>query len=147
MTAEMTVQGDGNGGDIPRMAHNVIQLRQAQVRAAGDREYTSQRQEVQAYTAALDDFIARPEQAARTFLDFVFRAVGAVLPERKEEVARDYARRYTEGRDANPHVTHGKAGDAAALTGYLRRDPTFGPALRRIERRVEAALQESREGF
>lgn len=147
-TAEMMIQGDDNGGDILRMANNIIKLRQAQVQAAGEPEYQARGKELRVYTAALDDFIAMPERAALNFLDFVFRDTGDHVPqERREEVARDYARHYREVRDQNPHVTHGKAGDAVQLMDYLRHNPTFGPALSRIERLVENLLQESREGF
>lgn len=148
-TAEMMIQGDGNGGDILRMANNMIKLRQAQVRVADDREYQLRGTELRVYTAALDDFIAQPEAAARNFLDFVFRdtAGDGADAARRGTVAGDYAQRYRASRDTNPHVTHGKTGDAAQLTEYLRHDSTFGPPLSRIERLVEAALQESRAGF
>ena len=149
-TAELMIQGDGNGGDILRMANNMIKLRQAQVRAAANPEVSARGKELQVYTAALDDFIADPERAALNFLDFVFRDAGGeqrAPRARREEVAREYARRYREGREENPHVTHGKREDAAQLTEYLLHDPTFGPPLSRIERLVEMSLGESREGF
>jgi hypothetical protein len=144
-TAEMMIQGFNNGGDILRMANNIIKLKQAQVKLNNSPAYQATNRELQIYTMSLDDFISQPTISALNFFNFVLDS-SPVPQSRKEDVAYKYWQHYATKMDSgNPnirnHITHNKkSSDKEYLMEYLRQDSVFGPSLSRIELLVEAAL-------
>ena len=150
-TAEMMIQGYDNGGDILRMANNIIKLKQTQVHVQNFNDYFQQYQdnllqELQIYTLSLDDFIVNPRASALKFFDFVLSGpnkTSAVSQKQKEAVATKYEKYYSEKIKRSRHVTHGKSENTEQLKEYLRHEPVFGPPLTKIEMLVKAALEES----
>jgi len=144
-TAEMMVQGYHNGGDILRMANNMVKLKQASMKVAshGDK---FQGKELRVYTMSLDDFIERPAEMAYKFFDFVVDNDGTdELRTKKEGVARRYEQYYEKKmKKGSRHITHGKNRNSEELKEYLRQDPVFGPPMGKIESLVEMCLAESR---
>jgi len=145
-TAEMMVQGYHNGGDILRMANNMVKLKQASMKVAShDNKF--QGKELQVYTMSLDDFIERPAEMAYKFFDFVVDDNGTddELRAKKEEVSHRYEQYYLKKmKKGSRHITHGKNRNSEELKEYLRHDPVFGPPMGKIESLVETCLAESR---
>lgn len=147
-TSEMMIQGYDNGGDILRMANNIIKLKQAQMKYAQqyqtddvDNNNNNNIRGLHIYTMSLDDFIARPAEAAHRFFDFVLDSKNTVLHDRIDTASRSYWQHYNDKKlDDSNHITHGKMGDGEQLKEYLRQDSVFGPTLHKIELLVEAAL-------
>jgi hypothetical protein len=145
-TAELMIQGFNNGGDVLRMANNIIKLKQAQIKLNNSLAYQRTNRGLQIYTMSLDDFIAQPTVSALNFFNFVLDS-SPVSQSRKEDVAYKYWQHYADKIDSsNPntrnHITHKKSSDNDQLIEYLRQDTVFGPTLIRIELLVEAALGE-----
>mmetsp|Transcript_37401 Transcript_37401/g.61063 ORF Transcript_37401/g.61063 Transcript_37401/m.61063 type:complete len:132 (-) Transcript_37401:2-397(-) len=63
-TAEMMIQGYDNGGDILRMANNIVKFKQSQMMVRNSLEYQRKKKELRVYTLSLDDFIAQPAASA-----------------------------------------------------------------------------------
>ena len=152
-TAQMMVQGYINGGDILRMANNIVKLKQAQVKVETSAKYKEKKMGLQVYTASLDDFTEHPEMSAYMFLNYIFREYPHVSTERKETVARKYGVYYREKRKNSlqyftrgkaMHFTHRKGDDSEGLKEYLRQDAIFGPPLSKIGELVRTALKSSR---
>jgi len=147
-TAELMIQGHDNGGDILRMANNIVKFKQVQkyVQKSNEENPTEGRKkEVQVYTMSLDDFIANPSISALKFFDFVLPS--NVPRKRKEEVALKYEQYYQEKKKQpkqSRHITDGKSENSVQLKEYLRHNPTFGPPLSKMALLVEAALVDSR---
>ena len=144
-TAEMMIQGLDNGGDILRMANNIIKLKQAQMKLLKSHKYQETKKELHVYTLSLEDFIARPAESAHKFFDFVLNASPAdpFMHERIDLAARMHWQHYHDKVIENSnHVTHDKTGDGEQLKEYLRQNTLFGPTLSKIESLVEAALME-----
>ena len=145
-TSEMMIQGYDNGGDILRMANNIIKLKQAQMKYAqlyqtDDVDNNNNNRGLHIYTMSLDDFIARPAESAHRFFDFVLDSKNTVLHDRIDTASRSYWQHYNDKKLANSnHITHDKVGDRDQLKEYLRQDSVFGPTLHKIELLVEAAL-------
>lgn len=140
-TAEMMIQGYDNGGDILRMANNIVKLKQSQMNVQKSQQ-SGRKKELQVYTMSLDDFIANPALSALKFFDFVLPP--KVSREHKHNVAEKYEQFYHEKKKKSRHVTHGKSEDTAQLMEYLRHDPTYGRVLSKIALLVETALVDSR---
>ncbi len=152
-TAEMTIQGYDNGGDILRMASNILKLEQARQfvhrNSVNDSsEKSSYNKELQILTMSLDEFIAHPASSTLEFFDFVLGDdTNDNFRRRKEEVARNYEKHYYEKmKTGEKHITHDKArnNDREQLIQYLRNDRVFGPPLHKIELLVESALASRR---
>mmetsp|Transcript_9810 Transcript_9810/g.20756 ORF Transcript_9810/g.20756 Transcript_9810/m.20756 type:complete len:216 (-) Transcript_9810:400-1047(-) len=143
-TAEMMVQGYHNGGDILRMANNIVKLKQAQMKVASHEEKFEWKQ-LQVYTMSLDDFIQRPAEMAYRFFDFVVDDDGThELRTKKEEVAHRYEQYYEKKMmKGSRHITHGKNRNSEELKEYLRHDPVFGPPMGKVQSLVETCLAES----
>ncbi len=154
-TAEMTIQGHDNGGDILRMASNIRKLEQAQQyiqqqTSGSDPAITSYNKELQVFTMSLDEFIARPASSALEFFDFVLgNNRNDLIRQRKEAVALQYENHYYEKlntgvnqvtNDRVSHITHDRNNDREQLMEYLRSDSVFGPPLQKIEALVETTL-------
>ena len=69
-TAELTIQGDDNGGDMLRMSNNILKLKQAE-KIVQNSWMGGHHKEFQVYTMSLDDFISNPKESALEFLNFV----------------------------------------------------------------------------
>ena len=145
-TSEMMIQGYDNGGDILRMANNIIKLKQAQMKYAqqyqtDDIDNNNNNRGLHIYTMSLDEFIVKPAEAAHRFFDFVLDSKNTVLHDRIDTASRSYWHHYNDKKLANSnHITHDKVGDRDQLKEYLRQDLVFGPTLHKIELLVEAAL-------
>ena len=144
-TAELTIQGHDNGGDMLRMSNNILKLKQAE-KIVQNSWMGGQNKEFQVYTLSLDDFISRPKESAMQFLNFVFDhdERDGVSVKRKEAAAAKYAQGYLDKKEGSRHITDGKSSDKEQLKEYLRHDAVFGPPMKKIERLVETALAESR---
>jgi hypothetical protein len=138
-TAELMIEGYKNGGDLLRMANNIIKLKQAQIKLNNYREYQEGHRGIQIYTMSLDNFIAQPAVSALNFFDFVLES-SPVSQQRKEDAAYRYLQHYHDKLSNSNHITHKKSNDEERLMEYLRHDNVFGPSLSRIELLVEAAL-------
>ncbi len=138
-TAELMIEGFRNGGDLLRMANNIIKLKQAQMKLNTSPEY--QGRNIQVYTMSLDSFIAQPAVSALNFFDYVLES-SPVPQQRKEDAAYRYLQHYNDKRNSSNHITHKNSDDEEQLMEYLRHDYVFGPSLSRIELLVEAALME-----
>lgn len=154
-TAEMMIQGYDNGGDILRMASNIMKLEQArqfvqdQIAGGGDSANNENNKELQIFTMSLDEFIARPSSSALDFFDFVLgENTSDSIRQRKEEMALKYENHYYKKvKMGESHITHTKKGgnDRDELMKYLRSDRVFGPPLQKIEALVETALETRRQ--
>lgn len=145
-TAEMMIQGYDNGGDILRMANNMIKFRQAQVRVRSPGEYMNKNRTLRVYTMSLDEFIAEPALSAKRFFDFVLDGTD-VTREHKEAVAMQYERYYREKTKYSGHITQNRSDSREQLMEYLRHDKVFGPPLGKIQKLVETALEDNLNGF
>ena len=151
-TAELTIQGHENGGDLLRMANNILKLKQAE--KIVQNSWMVNNREFQVYTLSLDDFITQPGKSALDFLNFVFddnhhHQAGygddaVVTLRQKEAAAIKYEQTYLAKKEGSRHITDGKASNKEQLKEYLRRDPVFGPPIQKIETLVETALADSR---
>lgn len=153
-TAEIMIQGYDNGGDILRMASNIMKLEHArqfiqeqQNNAVEDSTTNSNyyNKELQIYTMSLDEFIAQPASSALEFFNFVLEGdnTNDKLRRRMEEVARKYEKHYYDKiKTGVDHVTHDKVetDDREKMMQYLRSDVVFGPPLHKIEMLVENAV-------
>ena len=144
-TAEIMIQGDDQGGDVLRMANNIIKLKRAQMKVQEEQQKQQQldvkKKELQVLTMSLDDFISNPALSMTQFFEFVLPP--DVSRERMHEVAVKYEQFYHEKRKKSRHVTHGKSEDSAQLMEYLRHDPVFGRVLSKIALLVETVLMDS----
>mmetsp|Transcript_24778 Transcript_24778/g.53445 ORF Transcript_24778/g.53445 Transcript_24778/m.53445 type:complete len:273 (+) Transcript_24778:385-1203(+) len=145
-TAQMTIQGYDTGGDILRMANNIIKFKQTHIAVKKALEYQHERKkELHVYTMSLDDFTAQPGISALKFFDFVLDCTD-VSQQHKEAVAKKYEEYYYEKQKYDDHITHGKSDNVDQLKEYLRHDPVFGPPLSKIELIVEKTLADSFNG-
>ncbi len=145
-TAELTIQGDDNGGDMLRMSNNILKLKQAE-KIVQNSWLGGHHKEFQVYTMSLDDFISNPKESALEFLNFVFDHKNEVdvSMEQKERAATKYSQTYLNKKEGSRHITDGKASDKEQLKEYLRHDAVFGPPLKKIEMLVETTLADSRD--
>lgn len=147
-TAEITVQGDNNGGDILRMSYNILKLKQSEKIVQNSWMGAGGQKELQVHTMSMDDFISDPEKSALEFLNFVLdrgdKEADGVSVEQKESAAAKYSQIYLNKKEGSGHITNGKAADKKQLAEYLRHDDVFGPPLKKIELLVETALAQSR---
>ena len=111
----------GHGGDILRMANNIIKFRQLQLfeRTIHLQQHTlpefndESKRKVQVLTLSMDNFIAQPKSFLIQFLDFVSlgndggKQNGELLsPKEKEEIATRYEEMYYEKVNAgDEHIT------------------------------------------
>ncbi|KAL3773387.1 hypothetical protein ACHAW5_010993 [Stephanodiscus triporus] len=162
-TTHMMGQGM-TGGDIVRMANNVVKLRQAmqledQIRLSRHVVPDAKGRMIQVMTLSMEEFTREPRAATIRFLDF---ALGDSSPrDVKERIAAEYESSYrAKVREGNEHITNDKeitngkyGGDVNIvekredLEGFLRHHDLFGRVLGNIERLINDALLESRRNF
>ena len=141
-TAQMTVaSGQANkhlaGGDILRMANNIIRFENLQ---------KSSKANVQVLTMAMGDFINDTKNSTMKFLDFIFGDDKKITQEMREKAAEARAKKYQQKlsnggnnkhiTQANDDVTDRKEG----LRRILKTDKQLGPILNFIEILVNEAL-------
>jgi hypothetical protein len=138
------------GGDIPRMANNIIKLKQAQsvVDKARALHHVAKPQNpheemIQVLTLSTASFIHQPKDTTLRLLEFAFG--NAVSSEIKEGIAREYERRYLEKMHSDAHeshVTHTNI-NTEIFRNFLTQDRVFGKVLGSIAGLVDEALRES----
>jgi hypothetical protein len=161
-TTHMLGQGM-TGGDIVRMASNVVKLRQVmmledQVRLAKHVVPDESSRMIQVMTLSMEEFTREPRAATIRFLDFAL--ADSSPPEVKERIASEYEMSYIEkvkkGDEhitADKKITNGKYGGdmnivekKESLEMFLREHELFGRVLGNIERLINDALLESGVG-
>lgn len=131
------------GGDILRMAQNIIKFENLRTSTSIPRK---QRSKFRVLTTSMEEHIASPSNNTLQFLNFVVGgSSSSSLPrELLYEAAMDFERSSTRVKSkAKPdmHVTQGKHDDREVLHQYLRDDDVFGPVLIEIEKLVDRALR------
>ena len=146
-TAQMMIRGGGvtrvAGGDMLRMANNIIKLKQLQLSEAnGNINGEGRAQKLTIVTVSMDDFIANPVKFTTTYLNFLLGDdAHIVAPKRLKAIAKKFEKKYTSIIDeGGKHVTHGKYDNREQLKDLLKNDPLFGPILDRTKKIVEEAL-------
>ena len=161
-TTHMLGQGM-TGGDIVRMASNVVKLKQVmmledQVRLAKHVVPDESSRMIQVMTLSMEEFTREPRAATIRFLDFAL--ADSSPPEVKERIASEYEMSYIEkvkkGDEhitADKKITNGKYGGdmnivekKESLEMFLREHELFGRVLGNIERLINVALLESGVG-
>ncbi|KAL7541686.1 hypothetical protein ACHAXR_011693 [Thalassiosira sp. AJA248-18] len=156
-TSHMMIQGK-SGGDILRMANNMVKLKQVQ--RLEDQIRISQHlvpakgheRMIQVMTLSMAEFMKEPKAATLRFLDFALADASAA--EVKERIATEYEQSYFEKVKAgDEHITTDKniqnglkqniVEEKAMLEEYLRGHELFGRVLGNVEQLVQDALKES----
>lgn len=124
------------GGDILRMANNVVKFQSLQQLPQSN---------VQLLTVSMDDFIKNTKEGTMEFLDFVFgEKDNAITKEMRLEAAQRQEEKYLKlkKRGSSKHLTQDeKKGKRKALRGMLKMDQRLGPILNLTEILVNEALQ------
>lgn len=159
-TSHMMIQGI-SGGDILRMANNIVKLNQVQqleerVRlsrhdlSSSSSSMTEQPRMIQVLTLSMDDFMSQPRETTLRFLDFALH--DTVPREMKDKLVMQYEQSYNEKLNdagdfhitANKVVTNGQELDLVQRKEewmqYLRGHELFGRVLGNIELLVNDAL-------
>ena len=144
-TAQMTVaSGQANkqsaGGDILRMANNIIRFQNLQ---------KSSKANVQVLTMAMGDFINDTKNSTLKFLDFIFGDNEKITQEMRDKVAEERAEKYEKKlSNGNNHITQANADVAKRKEGLrqtLKTDARLGPTLNFVEILVNEALAVNRQ--
>ena len=148
-TAQMIVaSGMANrfraGGDILRMANNVIKFKQLQqslsVPSSTEEEGRAHPNNIQVLTMSMDDFIADTAQNTMKFLDFVFGDDDVISKKKRWEASRQQQERYSK-KKGRQHVTQTNSkNNKEVLRVKLKMDPYLGPILNLTEALVNEAL-------
>lgn len=149
-TAQMMIHGGGKvlvpGGDLLRMANNIIKLRQLQEYIKEEFSYGP----LTVTALSMDDFITNPLEFTSTYLNILAGddtklIVGKPRKGRRiiKSIASTFARNYneTKANENHKHVTTGKHEDRKELLESLKNDEVLGPVLDAIEVLVDAALR------
>jgi hypothetical protein len=156
-TSHMLIQGI-TGGDIVRMANNIVKLNQVmkledQIRLSPSHEnkYDKSRM-IQVMTMSMEEFIHEPHVATMRFLDFALEESTSFTV--KEQIAIEYAKAYHDKiKKGDKHITNDKTitngGDIniaekkEEMIDFLRQHRLFGRVLGNIERLIDEALEQS----
>ena len=141
-TAQMTVaSSQANkylaGGDILRMANNIVRFQNIQ---------KSPKSNVQVMTVAMGDFITDTANATMGVLNFVFGNDKNITHEMRLNAAELRARKYVKKAKTGKHVTQGNAEVVESkedLRHMLKNDELLGPILNLTETLVNEALASS----
>ena len=150
-TAQMMIRGGGRilvpGGDLLRMANNIIKLRQLQDYLASDASYGQMSVEY----LSMDEFITNSLNFTSTYLNILVgddTKLFAGKPRRGKALIRSIAGRFaktyneTKSKESHKHVTsNGKHKDRVELMESLKKDEVLGPVLDAIEVLVNDALK------
>jgi hypothetical protein len=157
-TSHMLIQGI-TGGDIVRMANNVVKLNQVmkledQIRLSPSHEnnkYDKSRM-IQVMTMSMEEFIQEPHVATMRFLDFALEESTSFSV--KEQIAIEYAKAYNDKiKKGDKHITNDKSitngGDIniaekkEEMIDFLRQHRLFGRVLGNIERLIDETIEKS----
>mmetsp|Transcript_5715 Transcript_5715/g.14275 ORF Transcript_5715/g.14275 Transcript_5715/m.14275 type:complete len:534 (+) Transcript_5715:207-1808(+) len=140
-TAQMTIaSGDANnhlaGGDLLRMANNIVKFRTLQ---------QSSQSKVHLLTLSMDDFIKNTTDGTLKFLDFVFGENNeAITDELRRKAALKQELKYETQKQKGKHVTQEDSKKSnrikKSLRDMLKMDKHFGPILNLTEILVNEAL-------
>lgn len=143
-TAQMiAASGNANkhlaGGDVLRMANNIIRFQELQNYNVTD---------VEVLTLSTDDFIKSPANSTMRFLDFVFGANNTVYTaEKKWEAALSHEKGYNKTKKNSHHVTQSttqkEKKSKEKLKELLQNDEVLAPILKKTQSIVDNALVES----
>ena len=170
-TGHMLIQGI-TGGDIVRMANNVVKLDQVmyledQIRSSSRRrrqhndnnivpddnnDKKEDERMIQVMTMSMEEFTHEPYAATMRFLDFALE--GSSSSTVKEQIAVEYEKSYNDKiKKGDKHITNDKSitngGDIniaekkEEMIEYLRKHRLFGRVLGNIERLIDDALEKS----
>lgn len=120
------------GGDILRMANNIVRFKRLQSSPGAPRQL---RERLRLLTMSMDEYIREPFNSTMRFFGFLFDERGGSVSE--DRMARD-ARKDVPKQSS--HVTSGKNGSRIELRMRLRRDPVIGAILNETEALVNEAL-------
>ena len=140
----------GRGGDITRMANNIMKLKQLQqleahYNTAAHHHLVKSKKRIEVLTLSLDDLSHSPKDTAMHFLNFLLPTNDGVedsISQEKERIASEYAEGYTAivEQGDHTHVTHTRRKDDDVLETSLREHHFFGRLLTNIEDVVNDAL-------
>ncbi|KAL7521988.1 hypothetical protein ACHAWX_006684 [Stephanocyclus meneghinianus] len=150
-TAQMMIRGGGvtlmPGGDLLRMANNIIKLKQLKEYL---RENELEYRPLTVVALSMDDFIIDPLAFTAEYLKILIGANPQSFFEHKPQkgktimksIASKFARNYDEvkSKEKHEHITTGKRNDRHELIQSLKNDEVFGPILDAIEGLVNDAL-------
>ncbi|KAL3805638.1 hypothetical protein HJC23_005882 [Cyclotella cryptica] len=154
-TAQMMIRGGGvtlmPGGDLLRMANNIIKLKQLKDYL---KENTHKYRPLTVVALSMDDFITDPLAFTSSYLKILMGGNPLTLFENKprkgeaimKSIASKFAHNYNEmkSKEKHEHVTTGKHSDRQELMESLKNDELFGPILDAIEDLVNDALLHER---
>ena len=148
-TAQMMIRGGGvvlmPGGDLLRMANNIIKFEQL-------RAYTETNHETYKPLAvealSMDDFITDPLKFTQSYLKILTGSTVNLFRDNPTKsgrvmgsIAKRFAQKYTKNQEDEKHVTAGKHEDKEELLESLKQDEILGPILDAIESLVNDALK------
>mmetsp|Transcript_31837 Transcript_31837/g.65502 ORF Transcript_31837/g.65502 Transcript_31837/m.65502 type:complete len:223 (-) Transcript_31837:220-888(-) len=142
-TAQLIIQGYENGGDILRMANNIVKLKETEATVKSSTRYKEINKILQVYTMSLDDFIEQPGTTFKKLLDHIFDHIPEQLEQHKIEVSAKFEREIRENKTERLRMLQDREILGVEQKIFLREDPIFGPPLKQIELLVAAALQNS----
>ena len=151
-TAQMIIRGGGvmlmAGGDLLRMANNIIKLNQLEDFLAKNE---TSHPPLTVKSLSMDDFIINPLQFSSSYLNTLTGGDTAQFFQDKpikgrsvmKAIANRFARNYneTKNKENHTHVTTGKHRDRQKLIESLKSDEVLGPILDAIEKLVDGVLQ------
>ncbi len=142
-TAQLIIQGYENGGDILRMANNIVKLKETESAVKSSTRYREINKMLQVYTLSLDDFIEQPGASFKRFLDHIFDHLPEQNEQRKIEISAKFDQKVRDKIMERSRKGPEEEFLITEQTTFLRDDHIFGPPLKRIELLVGAALQDS----
>merc|ERR1712032_1367599 len=146
-TAQMIISSssaNGNlaGGDVLRMAYNVLKLGRLQSHIAIPQE---QRDEIHILTISMEDYLKDMSGTTMNLLDYIFGKKNQIVSSRyKVELVAGHEKMSVRTKNSK-HVTQGKYGDREELRERLMVDPVFSLILNETEILVNEALAKSKE--
>ena len=147
-TAQMLISSSRDtgylaGGDILRMANNIIKFRDLQTSPLIP---ITQRDNTHVLTFAMEQYLECRENVTTNLFNFVLSNDIIVSQALKIDASRDWANKQAKPlRNSGGHVTQGKHQDREQLRQALREDLVLGPILREVEILVNKALNQNRE--
>lgn len=130
------------GGDILRMAANIVQFRSLQTSPSIPPQ---QREGLHLLTISMDDYITQQSQVLEKFIDFVFLANYTVVNKSMRRNAVMKTVQPDRSSQNSTHVTQGKHEDREELRRALRGDAVLWPILGEVEKLVNEALRQSND--
>ena len=130
------------GGDILRMASNVIKFQNLQTSPSVPAE---QRDNIHVLTISMDAYQKHPRSSTLQYLNFVLGEDGSLVSSELRSKMATAQKKTLNSFGNSAHVTQGKHEDKEELRQLLRDDPVLGPILSEVEVLVDDALSQSKE--